>query len=154
MIRNLIGNSVVKHKGSGTTEARGFIAPLEDASRGLIPRTQHIPTYTVHWYTDTSQFLLLWPVSYSKTELICCKHCYIRLWSIWFNYLFFQLLLVLRLERLLPSIRISHLYPMKSQEIPWNSMEKLPPQIILIAAVLKCQFFIKYAYKSNKHTET
>ena len=43
---------------------------------------------------------------------------------------------------------------MKSQEIPRNCMEKLPPKIILIAAVLKCQFFINDAYKSNKHTET
>ena len=53
MIRNLIGNSVVKHKGGGTTEARGPIAPLEEASSGLIPPTQRIHSTL---YTETSQF--------------------------------------------------------------------------------------------------
>ena len=79
-------NGQAMTKRGGTTGAGGYW-PLEDASRGISSPTLHIPIYTVHWYTDTSQFWLLLPVNYSKTELICCKHCYIRLWSIWFNYL-------------------------------------------------------------------
>ena len=76
----------MKSKGSRTM---GAIAPLEDASKGAKPHIHITLILLSSDFCDLSTTVLktsdcdlsTTQNKSSTTELICCKHCYIRLWS-------------------------------------------------------------------------